>query len=116
MKILLDHNLDRRLKTNFSKHDVSTTQDEGWADVVNGKLLHLAEQNGFEVFITADANLKNQQNLAKRNIAVLVLRAFNNRLSTHVEMVEEAAKALTVIQVGEIIEILQKDISGKLKK
>ena len=116
MKILLDHNLDRRLKSYFSAHDAWTTQDKGWADVVNGKLLDLAEQNGFEVLLTADANIKNQQNLSKRKIAILVLRAFNNRLSTHAEMVEDADQALTVIQAGEIIEILHKDISGKLKK
>ena len=112
----MDHNLDRRLKNYFSDHDVSTTQNEGWADVVNGKLLDLAEQNGFEVLLTADSNIKAQQNLTKRRISILVLRAFNNRLSTHAQMVEDAVQALTAIQAGEIIEVLHKDISGKLNE
>lgn len=116
MRILLDHNLDRRLKNFFSDHTVSTTQNEGWADVVNGKLLDLAEQKGFEVLLTADSNIKAPQNLTKRSISILVLRALNNRLSTHAQMVEDAVQALTLIQPGEIIEILHEDISQRRNK
>ena len=115
MKILLDHNLDRRLKFHFPEHNTSTTQDQGWADVVNGKLLDLAEQNGFDVLLTADSNIKNQQNLTGRNIAIVVLRAFNNRLSTHIQMVDDTESALVLIQGGEIMEVLHKDVVGKLK-
>lgn len=115
MKILLDHNLDRRLKNSFPEHLSSTTQDQGWADVVNGKLLELAERDGFDVIITADANIKKQQNLAGRKFSILILRAFNNRLSTHLEMINDAKKALTAISAGEINEIFHKDLSGKRK-
>ncbi len=44
MKILLDHNLDRRLKNYLTEHETATTQDQGWADVLNGELLTLAEK------------------------------------------------------------------------
>ncbi len=113
MKILLDHNLDRRLKAHLSNHDVSTTQEKGWADVVNGKLLDLAELDGFNVILTADANIKNQQNFSNRNISILILRAFNNRLSTHAQMIEDAEEALAQIRSGEIVEIFHSDFAKK---
>jgi predicted nuclease of predicted toxin-antitoxin system len=105
LKILLDHNLDRRLRNYFPEHDAATTQERGWADVSNGELLTLAESNGFEVLLTADANIKNQQNISGRKIAILVLRAFNNRLATHLEMIDDVNAALAKIQMGEIVEV-----------
>ncbi|HMS43191.1 MAG TPA: hypothetical protein PKE69_23380 [Pyrinomonadaceae bacterium] len=116
MKILLDHNLDRRLKNHLIEHDVSTTQEQGWADVLNGELLTLLESEGFDVMLTADANIKSQQNMTNRQVSILVLRAFNNRLATHIEMLEDIEKALAEIQIGEIIEVLHKDLKAKLEK
>ena len=115
MKILLDHNLDRRLKNYLTEYETTTTQEQDWADVLNGELLTLAEENGFDVLLTADANIKNQQNLANRKIAILVLRAFNNRLATHAEMVEAIHEELAKIQSGEIVEVLHKAVKEKLK-
>ena len=115
MKILLDHNLDRRLKNYLTEYETATTQEQNWADALNGELLTLAEENGFEVLLTADANIKNQQNLSNRKISILILRAFNNRLTTHAEMIEDIHEALTDIQSGEIIEILHKDMKEKLQ-
>ena len=105
MKILLDHNLDRRLKNSLHNHETSTTQEKGWADVVNGELLGLAESNGFVVLLTADANIKNQQNLSGRTISIIVLRAYNNRLKTHQEMLDDINTALDAVRPGEIVEI-----------
>jgi hypothetical protein len=65
--------------------------------------------------LTADSNIKNQQNLSNRKIAILVLRAFNNRLATHAEMIEDINEALSKIQATEIVEVLHKDIKEKLK-
>ena len=64
MKILLDHNLDQRLGKYLPDHKVLTTQEKGWTNVINGELLRLAETEGFAALLTADANIKNQQNLA----------------------------------------------------
>ena len=115
MKILLDHNLDRRLKDHLTEHETATVQEQGWSDVLNGELLSLAEENGFDVLLTADSNIKNQQNLSNRKIATLILRAFNNRLATHIEMIEDINEALSKIQAGEIVEVLHKDVKAKLK-
>jgi hypothetical protein len=40
LKILLDHNLDRRLKNSLSSFDAATTQEMGWAALTNGELLN----------------------------------------------------------------------------
>lgn len=115
MKILLDHNLDRRLKNHLTEYETATTQEQNWADALNGELLALAEENGFDVLLTADTNIKSQQNLSNRKISILVLRAFNNRLKTHEEMIDDIHKALAEIQSGEIVEVLHKDVKEKLK-
>jgi predicted nuclease of predicted toxin-antitoxin system len=115
LKILLDHNLDRRLKNYLTEYETATTQEQNWADVLNGELLTLAEENGFDVLLTADSNIKNQQNLSNHKISILVLRAFNNRLATHAEMIEDIHEALSKIQAHEIVEVLHKDVKEKLK-
>ena len=115
MKILLDHNLDRRLKNYLSEYDTATAQEQGWADALNGELLTLAEENGFDVMLTADANIKNRQNLSNRKISILVLRAFNNRLTTHAGMIDDIDDALAKIKSGEIVEVLHKDVKKKLE-
>ena len=115
MKILLDHNLDRRLKNHLTEYETATTQEQNWADVLNGELLAFAEENGFDVLLTADTNIKSQQNLSNRKISILVLRAFNNRLTTHAEMIEDIHEALAKIQSGEIVEVLHRDVKAKSK-
>ena len=110
MTILLDHNPDRRFKNHLSGFETATTQELGWADVLNGELLSLAETSGFDVLLTADANIKNQQNLSNRSISILVLRAFDNRLTTHVEMIDDIVSALAGIRGGDVLEVFHKDM------
>ncbi|MDQ2746834.1 MAG: hypothetical protein M3T96_06210 [Acidobacteriota bacterium] len=115
MKILLDHNLDRRLKNYLTEYETATTQERDWTDALNGELLALAEENNFDVMLTADSNIKTQQNMSKRKISILVLRAFNNRLATHIEMIDDIHQALAKIKSGEIVEVLHQDLKTKLK-
>lgn len=109
MKILLDHNLDRRLKKHLTGHDVSTTQEQGWADVLNGELLALLEANGFDLMLTADANIKSQQNLSNRKFSIIVLRARNNRRATHLEMLDDVQEAISKARKGDLVEIFHKE-------
>jgi predicted nuclease of predicted toxin-antitoxin system len=99
----------------LTEYETATTQEQGCADALNGELLALAEENGFYVLLTADANIKNQPNLSNRKISILILRAFNNRLTTHAEMINDVHQILTKIQSGEIVEILHKDVKDKLE-
>jgi hypothetical protein len=52
---------------------VSTAYERGWSTLKNGELLAAAEGQGFEVLVTTDRNLKYQQNLTSRTIAIIVL-------------------------------------------
>jgi hypothetical protein len=54
-------------------HEVRTSAEMGWAAISNGDLLTQAEASGFAVLVTADRNMRHQQNLAGRKIALVVL-------------------------------------------
>ena len=75
MRVLLDENLPRRLRWYLPEHDVSTVTYQGWNTLKDGAVLDLAEQNGFQILITADRNLEYQQNIGLRKLSVLVLSA-----------------------------------------
>jgi len=74
MKILFDECVDQKLIREFPDLDIQTVKKRGWAEQQNGNLLRLAERE-FDVFITTDQNIPDQQNLAKLDLAVLVLSA-----------------------------------------
>jgi hypothetical protein len=57
----------------LTQHEVTTAHERGWSQLKNGELLDIAEKEGFAVFLTTDANLKYQQNLSSRKIAIVVL-------------------------------------------
>ena len=73
MKVLLDENLDHRLRNNLGAHEIFTVAYKGWAGLKNGELLRTAEENGIEVFLTGDQTLAFEQNLTARRIAIVVL-------------------------------------------
>jgi hypothetical protein len=73
MFILLDHNAPKRLAPHLQGHTVSTAKERGWDRLTNGDLLAAAEEAGFELFPTADKNLRYQQNLSDRKISIIVL-------------------------------------------
>ena len=73
MRVLFDQGTPVPLRQFLSKHEVATAYERGWARLRNGELLDAAEANGFAVLVTTDSNLKYQQNLSTRRIAVVVL-------------------------------------------
>lgn len=83
MKILIDENLPLKVNYNFGdKFDVYSVKDMGWEGITNGNLLKLASNNDFEVMITLDKNLRNQQNLEKFGIKIILLKAQDNKPDT----------------------------------
>ena len=78
MRLLLDENLPKRLKEDFSEHEIFTVRDKGWNGIKNGRLLKLMLEESFEVLLTFDKNLRYQQNFTKYPIAVFILTAPNN--------------------------------------
>lgn len=75
MRLLLDENLPKRLKTDFEDHEVFTVRDMGWNGIKNGDLLKLLIENKFDALLTFDKNLQYQQNFIKYTITVFVLTA-----------------------------------------
>lgn len=73
MLILFDHGTPRGIARFLSGHIVTRARERGWDTLSNGDLLAEAERAGFDVFLTADKNIRYQQNLAGRRIAVVVL-------------------------------------------
>jgi hypothetical protein len=73
MRVLFDQGVPVPLRKSFHGVEVVTAFEMGWAQVKNGDLIRLAEASGFSVLITTDKNLRYQQNLSSRCIAILVL-------------------------------------------
>jgi hypothetical protein len=73
MRILFDQGVPSPLRPYLQGHDVRTALHMRWDRLRNGELLDAAEAAGFDVFVTTDRNLRYQQNLALRRIAILVL-------------------------------------------
>ena len=73
MRVLLDEDLPHKLRLAILRHNVSTVAYVGWSGLKNGELLRVAEEAGFEVFLTADKKLSYQQNLTGRALAMVVL-------------------------------------------
>ena len=72
MKVLFDECVPRPLRRMLVGHDLATIEQVGWKGTENGELLRKAEIS-FDAFITADKNLRHQQDLAGRRIAILEL-------------------------------------------
>ena len=73
MRILLDNCVDRRFVHSLIGHDVSHALDHGWDKLTNGKLLSACDDEGIDVLITVDKNMRFQQNLATRRVALITL-------------------------------------------
>jgi len=73
MLILLDHVTPRGIAGFLAGHSVATAKDRGWDALTNGDLLAQAEDAGFDVLVTADKNMRYQQNFSTRRIALVVL-------------------------------------------
>jgi hypothetical protein len=72
VNVLLDECTPRVVKKRLPKLNIQTVQEMGWSGLKNGELLAAAEGH-FDVFVTTDKNLRYQQNLQGRQLAVLLL-------------------------------------------
>jgi predicted nuclease of predicted toxin-antitoxin system len=103
MRVLVDECAPRALLTFLARHghECLSVQDAGWSGKQNGELLDLAEDR-FDVLVTLDTNLRYQQNLSMRRIAIVVILASSNRLVDLAPHFPACAAALDSIRPGEI--------------
>jgi hypothetical protein len=80
VKVLLDENLDHRLRLNLGSHEVFTASYKGWDGFKNGRLLQAAEDDGFDVLLTGDQTLCYEQSLAGRRLAIVALSSVEWRI------------------------------------
>jgi len=71
MKILFDQGTPVLLRGHLVSHTVDTAYEVGWAEFQNSQLLQAAEAARYDLLVTTDQNLKYQQNLRGRKLAVL---------------------------------------------
>ena len=105
MRLLIDECVDQRLRLLFPNHDCQTAGFAMLAGLKNGRLLDAAEAAGFDVLITVDQNIPDQQNLAGRTISLLILCAPTNRLRDLDPLVPSATSALNSIRPGQVLRI-----------
>jgi hypothetical protein len=107
VKVLLDENLDPRLRKLLCDHDCTTAVYAGWAGLKNGALLATAEAAGFQVFLTGDRKIPHEQNMDGRQIAIVVLTAHQlSIISTYMAAISKAINAvrpgtIAVVECGE---------------
>jgi hypothetical protein len=103
MRILFDHGTPAPLQSFLTGHTVRETKAQGWDTFKNGDLLTAAEAAGFDVLITTDKNMRYQQNLTSRTIAIVVLgHAQRPVLRLHVARVAAAVNAATPGSVTDV--------------
>ncbi len=102
MKVLLDACVPRPLRRFLPGHEVRVAQEMGWGQLKNGVLLREAELL-FDAFITTDQNLKYQQKVVGRKLAVLVLPT--NDWATIRLKAEEVAVNVATLKPGDFVEL-----------
>lgn len=112
--------MDVRIKQLFEGHQVSHTRDEGWKSLANGKLLTTAAAAGFVVMVTADKNIRHQQNLATLPLSILELDLPRNRfrdiaaLAPYLAGALEQARQFAFVSIKHdgVIECLSERVTG----
>ena len=105
MRVLLDENVDRRLKRAFDEeHEVSTVPERGWAGMRNGELLEAAGKE-FDALVTTDRGMPYQQNLSRYELAVIVLEAKSNSYEGLASLMDRTNAALGEVVPGEATRI-----------
>lgn len=102
MRLLIDECIDERMRNLFPTHECQTARYAKLAGLKNGELLSAAEAAGFDVLITVDQSIPNQQNLAGRKIALIILNAPTNRLRDLSPLIPAVLAALDAIQPGQV--------------
>ena len=106
MKILVDECVPKALRRVLANHghECLTVQEAGWSGKQNGELLSLAE-TAFDALVTVDTNLRYQQNLANRRIAIMILLSPSNRLEHLSQYFPACVSALDKIRPGELVQV-----------
>lgn len=91
---ILDRGVPAPLRDSLGDQTIATAYEMGWAELDNGALMISAEA-AFDALVTTHQDLRYQQNLAGRRLAVLILPTTSwPRIQAHVSQVVEAVSGL----------------------
>jgi len=105
MKLPLDECVPRKFRNLLPGHDCRTVPEERLAVKKNGELLSLAEQSGFEAFLTLDRGLEYEQNLQGRIITIILIRAKSSRLADLLPLSPEILRVLRSVRPGDLVKV-----------
>jgi hypothetical protein len=109
MRILFDNGTPNPIARSLLGHEGAFARQIGWHELRNGELLNQAEEAGYELLLTSDKNIRHQQNLSGRRIAIVVLS--NQQwldVKLHLDRIVAAVNAAIPSSYSEV-EIPQKD-------
>ena len=98
MLILFDQGTPVAIRRSLPTHKVRTAREQGWSALSNGELLRAAEESGFDVLLTTDTNLRYQQNLQGRKLAIVTLS--RNRWKLIQSALEQVVAAVEAAKPG----------------
>ncbi len=105
MRLLIDECVDEHLRLLFAGHECQTARFANLAGLKNGLLLEAAEAAGFDILVTVDQSIPDQQNLAGRKISLMILCGPTNRLRDLELLVPAAVAASDSIGCGKVVRI-----------
>ncbi len=103
MLVLFDNGTPRGLARFLSEHTVEEARTRGWEELANGELIDVAEHAGFDVIVTTDKNIRYQQNLKARKIALVVLE--HSQWPMVRLVAESIVAAVNAVEPGSYVEI-----------
>ena len=93
---ILDHSTPKPLTRYLPRYECRTARQMRWEKLHNGELLKTSEETGFDTMVTCDRNLRYQQNLKRRKLAIVEITTNNWPLiESHVDQVIAAVDAAT---------------------
>ena len=102
-RVLLDEGVPVGVRQHLQGVTVDTAAEAGWAGLANGELIAAAELAGYEIMVTCDQNIRYQQNLAARHIALVVLET--NHWVTIRAAIATVTQAVAAAQPGSYLSI-----------
>jgi len=109
MKILLDECLPVDFRHSFPMHDSHTAEWAGLKGKKNGELLRAAERAGYDVLLTVDLGMAQQQNLAGRRLSIVLVRSRTSQIEDLLPLVEAILQALAAIRPGQCVVVPLQD-------
>lgn len=105
MRLLIDESIPEQIEPYVSEFNPSTVRRERLKGLRNGVLLRAAVDRGFSVILSADQNLRFQQNLPKIGIGAVVIVNIRNRMKDILPVLAKIKSAIADVRSGEVIEV-----------